>query len=156
MDSIRHHGTINILLKYCGWAASGIACDINCVISQVIIKLSSHGHRTSCKEGMIFVSHDPIDVETTQIFDRFTKEDWESYIDCYFDAGDPDDADDPIAWFRIPSREREAVIHLNHRAGKYVLIKLLQTDAVYEKIDLQYIGFIGYSGARAFASARLC
>lgn len=47
-------------------------------------------------------------------------------------------------------------VPLHHRASKYVLIKLIRAENESENIDLQHVALIGYCGARAFGSARLC
>lgn len=58
-------GTINILLKYRGWE-EGIKNQHNkyCVLSHIVIKSPTHGYTAPCKEGMIFMSHKPIDIES--------------------------------------------------------------------------------------------
>jgi hypothetical protein len=41
------------------------------------------------------------------------------------------------------------------RSTRYVLIKLLRADHESENMDVQYIGFVGYTGARAFIDKKL-
>lgn len=90
------------------------------------------------------------------MFDNFTREEYDSYISEKMkkNGGFLDDTD-PAAMFTLKD-DRLSIIDLNNRAGKYVLIKLLRSDFESDNIDLQYIGFIGYSGARSFGSAKLC
>ncbi|KAI8141550.1 hypothetical protein BJV82DRAFT_670467 [Fennellomyces sp. T-0311] len=148
-------GTINILLQYCG-SGTGVPllADKSCVISQIVIKSPQHGFTAPCKEGLFFISYHPIDVDGTTKFDHFTQSDYERYVRL---KGGPDmlDDSDPVAWFSMSSDKQDA-IRLNDRVGKYVLIKLLRAEGESENIDLQYVALIGYSGARAFASARIC
>ena len=95
----------------------------------------------------------------TAKFDNYTKSDYERYVRS---KGGPDrlEDSDPVAWFSMSSSDRQDIVHINDRVGKYVLIKLLRAEkrieGESENIDLQYVAIIGYSGARAFASARLC
>ncbi|KAG0163172.1 hypothetical protein DFQ30_000640 [Apophysomyces sp. BC1015] len=86
----------------------------------------------------------------TKIFDRFTARDYEQHMTL---SNDQDD-NDPVAWFRV-SNNKQVVVELNDRSGKYILIKLLRAEHDSENIDLQYVGIIGYAGARAFPKARL-
>lgn len=46
--------------------------------------------------------------------------------------------------------------HPHYRSAKYVLVKLIRSELEVDNIDIQYLGFVGYSGARSFANARLC
>ncbi|CDH48383.1 predicted protein [Lichtheimia corymbifera JMRC:FSU:9682] len=169
-------GTINILLQYCGSPYTNpIFRDKSCVISRIIIKSPQHGFTAPCnanlpkkvipaklyahikeigKEGMFFVSHAPIDVDATSKFDHFTRRDYQEYVDKKGGQEMLDDSD-PVAWFCI-SDNRQDVIELNDRASKYVLIKLIRAENESENIDLQHVALIGYCGARAFGSARLC
>lgn len=141
-------GTINILMKYNGNRGDGGICSI----SHIIIKSPVHGYTAPCKEGMIFISHKPIDVEGTRAFDMFTKEHFDKYMEMNYDNLDDTD---PVAWFDA-SQHRQSVIHMGERSGKYILVKLLKPDFESENMDLQYIGFVGYSGSRCFASAKIC
>ncbi|KAI9491142.1 hypothetical protein BDB00DRAFT_789799 [Zychaea mexicana] len=148
-------GTINILMQYCGSAVNNpVMADKSCVISQIVIKSPQQGFTAPCKEGLFFVSYNPIDIDSTAKFDHFTKNDYERYVrlkgglDCLDDT-------DPVAWFSMSSNRQDSV-HLDDRVGKYVLIKLLRAEGDSENIDLQYVAVIGYSGARAFAGARIC
>lgn len=98
---------------------------------------------------MIFVSHNPIDIESTCGFDLFTQENYERYTEMNRDQLDDSD---PAAWFNA-TMHCQSVIDMKERACKYVLIKLLGNDT--SNLDLQYIGFIGYTGSRCFAKGIL-
>lgn len=129
-----------------------------------------HRYTAPCKEGMIFMSHQPINVESkllryhvyvsiskpittdTRAFDLFTKENYERYSEANRSTLDESD---PVAWFSAIN-ERQSVIQMNERSGKYVLVKLLRSDHDASNMDLQYIGFVGYSGSRCFANGNLC
>lgn len=88
----------------------------------------------------------------TSTFDLFTKDNYERYIQANQDRLDDSD---PVAWFSA-IHHRQTVIEMNERSGKYVLIKLLRSDHETSNMDLQYIGFVGYSGSRCFANGNLC
>ncbi|KAL9539769.1 hypothetical protein MBANPS3_010075 [Mucor bainieri] len=147
-------GTINILLRYRGW--EGMKHQRNsryCVLSHIVIKSPTHGYTAPCKEGMIFMSHKPIDIESTRAFDFFTKDNFERYTHMNHDNLDDTD---PIAWFSASER-RQCVVDMHDKSGKYVLIKLLRADYdASDNMDLQYIGFVGYTGSRCFAKANIC
>lgn len=82
----------------------------------------------------------------------FTKEHFDKYMEMNYDNLDDTD---PVAWFDA-SQHRQCVIQMGERSGKYILVKLLKPDFESENMDLQYIGFVGYSGSRCFASAKIC
>ncbi|CAO3655532.1 unnamed protein product [Mucor fragilis] len=145
-------GTINILLRYRGWEGNKHQRSRYCVLSHIVIKSPTHGYTAPCKEGMIFMSHKPIDIESTRAFDLFTKDNFEKYI--HLNKDNVDDTD-PIAWFSA-SDQRQCVVDMQEKSGKYVLIKLLRADYESENMDLQYIGFVGYTGSRCFAEAKIC
>ncbi|KAL7310033.1 hypothetical protein PS15m_010841 [Mucor circinelloides] len=145
-------GTINILLRYRGWEGMQNQHSRYCVLSHIVIKSPTHGYTAPCKEGMIFVSHKPIDIESTRAFDLFTKDNFEKYT--HLNQDNLDDTD-PIAWFSA-SDQRQCVVDMQEKSGKYVLIKLLRADYESENMDLQYIGFVGYTGSRCFAKAKIC
>ncbi|KAF9965315.1 hypothetical protein BGZ70_005070, partial [Mortierella alpina] len=44
-------------------------------------KAPTNGFTAPCKEGLIFVSHNPIPLEKTTLFDNMTREDYEKYVD---------------------------------------------------------------------------
>ncbi|KAI8982639.1 hypothetical protein BDB01DRAFT_157092 [Pilobolus umbonatus] len=144
-------GVINILLRYSGWEGSKDQGKRLCHLSHIIIKSPEYGFTAPCKEGMIFLSHEPIDVEATRVFDYFGKDNFDRYTN---ENKDLLTEEDPMAWFSI-EEEGLSVVELEDKACKYVLIKLLRSDYVSENMDLQYVGFIGYTGHRSFGSARL-
>lgn len=41
-------------------------------------------------------------------------------------------------------------------SGRYVMLKLLRSENEADNIDLQYVGLMGYFGARSFAIGSLC
>ncbi|KAL0143079.1 hypothetical protein V8B55DRAFT_1038382 [Mucor lusitanicus] len=145
-------GTINILLRYRGWEGMKNQRSRYCVLSHIVIKSPTHGYTAPCKEGMIFMSHKPIDIESTRAFDLFTKDNFERYTHMNHDNLDDTD---PIAWFSATD-QRQCVVDMQEKSGKYVLIKLLRADYESENMDLQYIGFVGYTGSRCFAKAKIC
>lgn len=86
----------------------------------------------------------------------FTRENYERYIEMNQDGLDDSD---PVSWFNA-TENRLSVIDMKERSCQYVLIKLLrpayQTREEEENMDLQYIGFVGYSGSRCFAKGNIC
>ncbi|OBZ90660.1 hypothetical protein A0J61_01293 [Choanephora cucurbitarum] len=142
-------GTVNILVRYCGFIQSGLIADTNCSITKMVLKAPQHGFSAPCKEGLVFISHREINIQDTSKFDHFSKAEYEQYR-----LSNNQDTD-PVAWFSL-SKERTCIVDLEARSAKYVLIKLLRAETESDNIDIQYIGFIGFSGARSFSSAKLC
>ncbi|KAI9299724.1 hypothetical protein BJ944DRAFT_244906, partial [Cunninghamella echinulata] len=90
----------------------------------------------------------------TYHYDHFTKESYQQYSNSTNIVNREDH--DPIAWFSINNNQQQE-INIDNRSGKYVLIKLLRSEFDADNIDLQYIGFIGYSGPQSFPSLpKLC
>ncbi|KAI8057525.1 uncharacterized protein B0P05DRAFT_559606 [Gilbertella persicaria] len=141
-------GTVNLLLQYCGYVKSKIIADTSCSVSKMIIKAPQHGFTAPCKEGLVFISHKEINVQDTAKFDHFTRQLYEEYKQTH------QDDTDPVAWFTL-AQDRTCTIDLETRSGKYMLIKLLRAEVESDNIDVQYIGLIGYAGARSFVSAKL-
>ncbi|KAI9288201.1 hypothetical protein BC943DRAFT_357904 [Umbelopsis sp. AD052] len=158
-------GTINILLKFNPSASSGgMYKTLPCVLSQLIIRSPRQGFTAPCKEGMIFISHHPIDLKATEKFDSFTREDFKTHCaklrsqTRQYDVNQispKEDGYDPIAWFHV-RREQQQCIDLGERSGRYVMLKLLRSENEADNIDLQYVGLMGYFGARSFAIGSLC
>ncbi|KAL0077253.1 hypothetical protein F4703DRAFT_1882890 [Phycomyces blakesleeanus] len=101
---------------------------------------------------MIFISHHPIKTESTAKFDRFTRADYEKYVTAK--GRDYLEDSDPVGWFSA-TRLNQDMVSVGNISGKYVLIKLLRDESDHENIDLQYVGLIGYTGPRCFASAQI-
>ncbi|ORZ07487.1 hypothetical protein BCR41DRAFT_159322 [Lobosporangium transversale] len=65
----------------------------------------------------------------------------------------------PAAFFQMDGPDETCTLDLTPtRSGRYVLIKLLRSRCSNglqrpENIDLQYLGLIGFTGARSFALA---
>ncbi|KAI8061181.1 hypothetical protein BC940DRAFT_310497 [Gongronella butleri] len=139
-------GAVNIQFGYRG---HGNAMDSSCVFTKIIVKSPQQGFTAPCKEGLVFISRKPIDIQKTRRFDGFTRADFDEYMKTInpTDVGD----ENPVAWFTI-HQHKQAVVSVNERSGKYVLIKLLRSEHEEDNIDIQYIGFIGYTGPRSFAS----
>ncbi len=91
-------------------------------------------------------------IQDTRAFDLFTKENYDKYSEM--NRNNLDDTD-PVAWFNA-TEDRLSVINMKERSGQYVLVKLLRSDIESENMDLQYIGFVGYSGSRCFAQGKIC
>ncbi|KAI7865441.1 hypothetical protein BDF14DRAFT_1883548 [Spinellus fusiger] len=144
-------GAINILLRYHDPFEDPTRASRTCVISHVVIKSPRHGYTGPCKEGMVFISHEPISVESTHRFDHFTKKDYDDYI--RIKGRDRLEDTDPVGWFS-GSNANQAMVPVGNRSGKYALIKLLRAEIDQHNIDLQYVGMIGYCGSCSFSSAR--
>ncbi|KAI9304755.1 hypothetical protein BJ944DRAFT_231016, partial [Cunninghamella echinulata] len=100
------------------------------------------------REGMIFISHQPIHIEDTYPFNHFTKKDFDQYQKT-------NDNDFLAAWFEIDN-DQPTVVDLGDRSGKYILIKYFPKEADVDSIDLQYVAFVGYVGTRSFTKGDLC
>ncbi|CAO3573846.1 unnamed protein product [Mortierella alpina] len=141
------------------------------VLTRFSAKAPTNGFTAPCKEGLIFVSHNPIPLEKTRLFDNMTREDYEKYVDTINQGsklhellqqhGAGADALIPAAFFQIKEDDKTCVLDFSpNRSGRYVLIKLLRSRCENglqrpENIDLQYLGLIGFTGARSFASGGL-
>ncbi|KAI8062323.1 uncharacterized protein B0P05DRAFT_590505 [Gilbertella persicaria] len=137
---------VNILLRYRGWKESKHQHNRPCFLSHIIIQSPLREFTSPHQQGMVFVSHKPIDIEMTRPFDLFTQDNFTRYTqnNAHLTSADP------VAWFTASSQNL-SVIDMKERSAKYVLIKLLGSD----NLDLQYIGFVGYMGSRCFAHAQL-
>ncbi|ORX49482.1 hypothetical protein DM01DRAFT_1338154 [Hesseltinella vesiculosa] len=140
-------GAVNIHFCYRGGKT---LTDTSCVFTRIIIKSPQQGFTAPCKEGLVFISHQPIDIDKTRRFDQYTRDDFDQYVRST-DACEMGN-DNPVAWFTIQNKKQD-VINIEERSGKYVLIKLLRSDREDDNIDIQYIGFVGYAGPRSFASS---
>ncbi len=105
------------------------------------------GFTSPCKEGLIFVSRDPIDADATRRYNNMTYKKFLVYskdrVNRYANSIQP------IAFFRLkPSRNYSTTQRLKLPVtGRYILIKLLRADwaseetSSFDNIDIQYIGF---------------
>ncbi|KAF9115582.1 hypothetical protein BGX27_007319 [Mortierella sp. AM989] len=160
----RRPTNINICLRL-------VEADQTFVLTQFRAKAPTTGFTAPCKEGLIFVSHEPISLEKTAIFDNMTREHYEEYIQSLNQGpafgqmlrslGASADALVPAAFFQMEGSDETCTVDLTpNRSGRYVLIKLLRSRCTNslqrpENIDLQYLGLIGFTGARSFASGGL-
>ncbi|KAF9312277.1 hypothetical protein BG003_006447 [Podila horticola] len=141
------------------------------VLTQFKAKAPTTGFTAPCKEGLIFISHQPIPLETTAYFDNMTRQDYDEYMKFIKDGprfgkmleqhGPAADAMIPAAFFQLDGAQDTCTLDFTpNRSGRYVLIKLLRSRCTNslqrpENIDLQYLGLIGFTGARSFASGSL-
>ncbi|CAG8664973.1 10040_t:CDS:2, partial [Paraglomus occultum] len=137
---------INIRLKFNDRHRS--VSEATFILTRIIVKAPQQGYTAPCKEGLIFVSHEPISVEATERYDDFTEAKYKELLasgDGYIDDSWP------AAYFCIDSSKSlfEQAITPN-RSGKFVLVKLLRADGDANNIDLQYLGLIGATGPRSF------
>ncbi|KAG0054440.1 Heteroproteinous nuclear ribonucleoprotein U-like protein 1 [Gryganskiella cystojenkinii] len=142
-----------------------------CVLTQFKAKAPTTGFTAPCKDGLIFISHEPIPLEKTTFFDNMTRERYEEYIEIInqgssFDQmlqrlGANADALVPAAFFTLGGPDESCTLDFSpNRSGCYVLIKLLRSRCTNslmrpENIDLQYLGLIGFTGSRSFSSGGL-
>ncbi|KAG0366501.1 hypothetical protein BGX24_003660, partial [Mortierella sp. AD032] len=141
------------------------------VLTQFKAKAPTTGFTAPCKEGLIFISHEPIQLEKTAFFDNMTRQMYEEYMatvksqtgygQMYQNHGADTDALIPAAFFQLGGPDETCTVDFTpNRSGRYVLIKLLRSRCTNslqrpENIDLQYLGLIGFTGARSFASGGL-
>ncbi|KAF8947972.1 hypothetical protein BGZ47_007110 [Haplosporangium gracile] len=134
-------------------------------------KAPTTGFTAPCKEGLIFISHEPIQLEKASFFDNMTRQMYDEYIrkvqhqtgfsQMYQSHGSDTDALIPAAFFQLGGADETCTVDFSpNRSGRYVLIKLLRSRCTNslqrpENIDLQYLGLIGFTGARSFASGGL-
>lgn len=72
--SSRRSANINICLKLA-------EPHQTCVLTQFKAKSPTTGFTAPCKEGLIFVSHEPISLEKTTFFDDMTRERYDEYME---------------------------------------------------------------------------
>ncbi|KAG0072940.1 hypothetical protein BGZ90_011764 [Linnemannia elongata] len=141
------------------------------VLTQFKAKAPTTGFTAPCKEGLIFISHEPIQLEKTSFFDNMTRQTYDNYMttvqhhsgfsQMYQSHGSDADALIPAAFFQLGGPDETCTIDFSpNRSGRYVLIKLLRSRCTNslqrpENIDLQYLGLFGFTGARSFASGGL-
>ncbi|KAG9286194.1 hypothetical protein G9A89_014180 [Geosiphon pyriformis] len=143
---------INIILRFNDQTQD--VMDSAFVLTKIVVKAPTHGYTAPCKEGLIFVSHEPISLEATSKYDDFTRSDYDALIE----SGENGRIEDgwPAAYFHLDS----STYYTSHtfsptRSGKFVLVKLLRSEGDEDNIDLQYLGLIGYTGPRSFESGSL-
>jgi len=140
---------VNIILRFSD-PILGVM-DSAFVISKLVVKAPTHGFTAPCKEGLIFVSHEPISIEATQKYDDFTEADYRAL----FENSKVDDSW-PAAFFRLdPNTNMTTQVIQPNRSGKYILVKLLRAEGDADNIDLQYLGLIGFTGPRSFDAGSL-
>ncbi|KAG0241412.1 Heteroproteinous nuclear ribonucleoprotein U-like protein 1 [Actinomortierella wolfii] len=160
----RRSSNINICLKLA-------EAEQSFVLTGFKARAPTSGFTAPCKEGLIFVSHDPIPLERVSVFDNMTKDRYDEYMRRMTHEGGIEamlekhganfvDSFMPAAFFQLESPEESCSIEFNPaRSGRYVLIKLLRARGVNsecpENIDVQYLGLYGYTGTRSFASGQL-
>ncbi|KAF9105896.1 hypothetical protein BGX29_011108 [Mortierella sp. GBA35] len=141
------------------------------VLTQFKAKAPTTGFTAPCKEGLIFISHEPIRLENTTFFDNMTRQMYNEHMETvkrqprlgqmHPNPGPDADALIPAAFFRLSGPDETCTVDFTpNRSGRYVLIKLLRSRCTNslqrpENIDLQYLGLIGFTGARSFASGGL-
>ncbi|KAG9069490.1 hypothetical protein KI688_010393 [Linnemannia hyalina] len=141
------------------------------VLTQFKAKAPTTGFTAPCKEGLIFISHEPIQLEKTSLFDNMTRQMYDEYMGTvqhqsgfsrmYQSHGSDADSLIPAAFFQLGGPDETCTVDFSpNRSGRYVLIKLLRSRCTNslqrpENIDLQYLGLIGFTGARSFASGGL-
>ncbi|KAG0250707.1 hypothetical protein DFQ27_009237 [Actinomortierella ambigua] len=148
----RRSSNINICLKL-------TEADQPFVLTGFKARAPTSGFTAPCKEGLIFVSHEPIPLERASAFDNMTKERYDEYMRCMAQGGGIEtmlekhganfvDSFLPAAFFQLESPQESCAIEFNPtRSGRYVLIKLLRARGVAtecpENIDVQYLGLYG-------------
>ncbi|KAG0303968.1 hypothetical protein BGZ97_001680 [Linnemannia gamsii] len=129
------------------------------VLTQFKAKAPTTGFTAPCKEGLIFISHEPIQLEKTAFFDNMTRKMYDEYMDTvqhqsgfgrmYQNHGSSTDALIPAAFFQLGGPDETCTVDFSpNRSGRYLLIKLLRSRCTNslqrpENIDLQYLGLIG-------------
>ena len=142
---------VNILLTHSVKAGSE---PVPFVITGLIIKSPHTGYTSPLKDGLIFISDEPISHETTSDFDGFTEEKYRMFMKSKL--GKRWGKHSPAIYFKIDQKKPTYIRDVKTpRFGRYVLIKLLNSHGKGENIDVQYIGFKGYYGRKAFPSGQL-
>ncbi|CAG8516174.1 10059_t:CDS:2, partial [Ambispora gerdemannii] len=143
---------INIILRFHDHNQD--VMDAPFVLTKIIVKAPTQGYTAPCKEGLIFVSHEPISLEATSKYDDFTESDFQALLASGVNGRIEDHW--PAAYFRLDSRTNFITQNINpNRSGKFILVKLLRSEGDEDNIDLQYLGLIGFTGPRSFDAGSL-
>ncbi|RKP17034.1 hypothetical protein ROZALSC1DRAFT_31118 [Rozella allomycis CSF55] len=120
------------------------------VLTEIVIKAPAIGYTCPIKDGLIFVSNEPIDIDATCEFDGFTEEKYRMFMKSQLGkrwVG----KHTPALYFKVDQKEPVYVRQLRTpRSGSYILVKLLSSHGKGGNIDIQYIGFKGYYGKKSF------
>ena len=141
---------VNILLKY---QPDAHCTDAAFVLTSFLVKAPYSGFTSPCKEGLLFVSNEPITFESTAKYDNFTLAKYRE-LEQRARAGDvARDSSIPAAFFRLSSSAEYSCSETLKipTSGKYILIKLIRGESREGRrgpgnIDLQFIGFRGLIG----------
>lgn len=137
---------INVIAKF----KDGDSCNL----THVEVRAPCEGYTSPLGQGMIFVSWDRPDVQATNKFNSMKSvAEFKQYVAFKQKNGGLAE-DDPVLFFDL----KDSFVVKSKldvaRSGRYVLIKLLR-PRYGENIDVQYVGFHGWSGPRGFACGEL-
>jgi len=94
-------------------------------------------------------------VAHTAKFNGFTKQKYNQYIEERVKSQTLSE-DDPACYFELNDPQYSGAFKLTvPRYGKYVLVKLLRSRNQGENVDVQFIGFKGFTRQQQFADGSL-
>jgi hypothetical protein len=139
---------INIVTKFAGGRSF--------TLTHVEIRAPQEGFTSPLGQGLIFVSWGKPDLRASTKFDNFHDvDDYHRYLKQRTAQKLPLDETDPVAFFEMRDTFDLDVKLDVPRSGRYVHVKLLRPRNRGANVDVQYIGFHGWTGPRAFALGEL-
>ena len=148
---------VNIVFRY---QPSEFASDAMFTLKSFVIKAPQSGYTAPCKEGIIFVSNNPIDPNDTAFFNDFTRHKFTQWIAkrSRIAAGNEQLKVEPIAFFQLNECTNYITTHELYMptSGRYIMLKLLRPSSpnpsrIPFNIDLQFAGFRGHPGKRSIS-----
>lgn len=127
--------------------------------TSIVVAAPSSGFTSPIGQGMVFCTWDEPTVEfiqATKAWDGVTsRAEFDRMLQWHINKGEADPEQLPVAFFDV-SRTTRGVFPLDvPRSGRYVVVKLVRA-ITGDNIDVQYIGFRGWSRPQTFASTSYC
>jgi hypothetical protein len=123
------------------------------VLTHLIIKVPENYSTKGSPlcDGLLFVSHEPIDIIKTKIYNNLDERKWELFLEQKKQNNEVWKAEEPALYFKFKNNSWCLIKQLSvPRAGRYVLLKLLKSRNRTDPIEVQYVGFKGFVGKASF------
>lgn len=125
-------------------------------VQEIVVKAPLTGFTAPIKDGLVFISHEPIPVEATSHFDHFDQNKYLAYLAKSQSASIPIAPIEPAAYFKLDHKVGKAIVKLDvPRSGKYILVKMLR-PVRGDNIDCEFVGFRGFIGGKSFSCGSIC
>ncbi|KAI9138320.1 hypothetical protein BKA69DRAFT_1127436 [Paraphysoderma sedebokerense] len=125
-------------------------------VQEIVVKAPLTGFTAPIKDGLVFISHEPIPVEATSHFDHFDQNKYLAYLAKSESASIPIAPIEPAAYFKLDYKLGKAIVKLEvPRSGRYILVKMLR-PVRGDNIDCEFVGFRGFIGGKSFSCGSIC